>query len=460
VYEPTLGSGQDAGICLESSTEIPPISVNVGKSSRNLPGNTRGGSGNLVPQLMIRQYGAGIFKGQASFTMPDSLQPAGGRLAAGRAIEITEATIINLLAEGFGIPGFGTPRKPTKAAFGRLRQQLDDVFHEVRNGNYDDARLNWIDGKIIEHCFKEQHFSAFYNGIGGHQNVQYKGHRPKNLRITLAAICAAASDILFKKRGVPLSQRQIEIFEALERELQKEERANISTQEAPERNLTASSEAEAQAISIDQGHQPTINIKDSRFFPTESDVEDEAKTVSGVYFIYRRLFSKEKTIEFIVEYIEIKKSDSGPCLSFKLWTRVFPEGKHRAAVTGVGFFTDRAFWLLGHQRLPFRRLRVMAANISEWERHKNERQSFCTGVFMSHKQDNKGRVPQTRVAIFRRDRRSSDVSDELAEDKVRFLTRSGIEKLISSKEIAILDKESHAGFISRKRPRGKLDRHG
>lgn len=317
---------------------------------------------------------------------------------------------------------------------------LNTIFAAIQNRNFDRVNYNWISDDIINENFNGRKFNIYYKWIRA-EKTNYIAPKAGKFRISMAAIAAVSRDI-FRGNKEETSKEPYSYITDI--------RSNLNITESKEGNtdqlrvlgqienaLRAIESRPTGAISFDDQNQPVIKTRRAAFFPINTDHDE--RIVVGRYVVYRRAFQvMDKDREYIREYILIDRKRHG--LIFRWETRV-GQLDQPSEIHGVGLFTHQALWLVGHCSLPVARMRVLAANVPEWQKHKLDKMPFCTAIVLSHKGVG-DHNPVARSVILRRDKKEFWDNEEF-DKRCRFMSLSEIQEKLSNEEVRIISACRH-----------------
>ncbi|MEQ1646139.1 MAG: hypothetical protein ABL959_21990 [Pyrinomonadaceae bacterium] len=299
----------------------------------------------------------------------------------------------------------------------------------------------WVTDELIRENFANRKFNQYYKPI--RQNtIKYTTPHAKKFRTVFAVIARIGRDI-FSGHDSPyhyvnVARSDLAVTEPRDR--YKSQRAVLGQIESALKNIDNKPHG---ALSFDEMNQPVIKIKRQNFFPSPSQVELDENVVTGRFIVYRRAFDpseKKDETDYIREYIVIEKRRFGIEARWETRGRIRDQ---RATFVGLGWFTDGGFWLMLHCADSFKRMRVMAASLAEWQEHRRPSKpiSSCTAWVMTHRDRDEVKEPQARRAVLKIEREGQWTAESY-DDRLRFLTRAEIGVILSADEMKVLDTDS------------------
>lgn len=376
-------------------------------------------------------------------------------IRANRADKITEETVISHLLFVFYSHNADYYRQiqvgsKIDEAIDQLIKILDRLYIEIKKGNFIRRRAgkdgadaseirSFIDDRFIQKNFRGRKLHQYYKDIRA-KKLRYTPMKATIVRNIFISICSVARDI-FRERDTQGYEYVDEIRELVglvpDPDGYAEQLKVLGQIETTLKRIEAKPSGAFSFTGYD--NEPVIKTSKIEYFPGREEKARSERAIDGRFIVYRRVFHKISPNEdYIREYLVIESRRPYGYL-FRWETQ---GGIHNVAstITGIAIFTDGACWLIGHCEDPFKRMRVMAINIKEWQHHQIEPeiQSFCTGVVLSHRDAGGEKFPEGRTAILRRET-SADWETESFDRRVRGLTGKDIEDILSADQIAFLD---------------------
>jgi hypothetical protein len=394
---------------------------------------------------MLR-YNRGVF-GKINFYVATLMSDGQERKGAddsdefAAAMKINEVSLVpNLLFAFFGhLPEYKNiaDRLSTarSGAIDDLIQILNRLFIAVREAEFDRKGHAWITDEVIEDNFRNRDFNQYYPAIRK-EKVNFRTPKSAKLRVNLAALASLARDIFASRPPVSVfiddlrSQLKIDprdgcSFNDQFRVLTKIEETARSIDHRP-----------GWPISFDDGNRPVIKTDKPEFFPTHGEVIRDQLVVEGSFIVFRRVLQiSQRGKPYIREYLQIQSKQFG--LTFR-WQSRGGDRNDVLIFNGVGFFTKGALWLIGHTSKHLPRIRVLAADVVDWEEHEQKRKDFCTARLLTHKHEAKRASPAARPLLLKRDR-PAFWAHESFDERCRFLTKAEVKKMLSVEEMKIID---------------------
>jgi hypothetical protein len=362
---------------------------------------------------------------------------------ASRTQKVDEGSIVShLLFVFFGHQGDeyrAVQVKNSKAratARDELIKILNTLFDAIRTQEFDRKHYQWITDALIQNNFKPRTLYQYYDDIKG-EDIRFKKARAWRLRTVFSAMCAIAREV-FKDS-------------ASEFDYVSEIRARMRLPEGPyvdkdaarilgqiETTLKKIANRPAYPIIYDGQGQPVIRTKVSTAFASAENVSQYKKAIEGRYFVFRKVFSTaHPDRKYIREYLEIDESRSE---TYVRWQTRGGEFDQKAEFLGIAFFIRNGFWLMTHCSDPYPRVRMLAAGMNDWRKHKSdpEKTPFCMGYITSHIEVDGVVVPRAR-RLFCRRQTDHDIKTIPVDSRVDFLNSDQIEAEISPERLAQLE---------------------
>jgi hypothetical protein len=356
------------------------------------------------------------------------------------AAKINDASLVpNLLFAFFGhLPGYGALRDPLVGrddGLSQLNKLLTLLFEAIKAADFDRERFHWITDEVIETNFRNREFNQYYEKVK-QAKLAFRRTKAAKLRTNVAGIAALARVAFLPGQSehkyvdelrsilklVPVTQRtygeQTYVFDLIEEAMR-----SIDTR--PD-----------WAISFDDENRPVLKTNKAEFFPPRGEIVRDQIAAEGSFVVFRRVLQVTQPRKtYLREYLKIELR------SFGLTFRWLSRGGVRddiLVLTGVGLFTKGGLWLMGHTSKHLQRIRVLAADIVDWEEHKDHRRDYCTARLLTHRHEARRSSPVTRPVLLKRDREAF-WRNESFDERCRFLTKVEIKKLLTPEELRIID---------------------
>jgi hypothetical protein len=401
--------------------------------------------GRVYPQKFIVKFLAGLMFERLKRGRPNA--PVDSPFIGGMKVNETSLVPHLLFAFFKHLPHYNSIAEQASGmrpeAINQLNQILNTVFLAIREGKFDRQRYDWITNDLVEENFRNRDFNQYYPAIRN-ENVTFRATKSVKLRVTIGAIAAISQEVFLPR---PIDQYPYidDVYPYIDdvRSIMKLDRNEDLTHSEQARILKRIEETmlsidnrPAWPISFDDEDRPVIKTSKAESFPSHGEVERDKSVVDGSFVLFRRVLQRnEGGKDYIREYLRIENKQFG--LTFR-WQSRGGDRNDVLVFVGVGFFTKGGLWLMGHTSKHLQRIRVLAADVVEWEAHKNKKQDFCTARLLTHRNEAKRASPATRPVLLKRDR-PSFWKNEHFEDRCKFLTKSEIRKMLTKQEMQIVD---------------------
>ena len=183
-------------------------------------------------------------------------------------------------------------------------------------------------------------------------------------------------------------------------------------------------------------NRPIIKTDQAGNFLSPSDAKRSGTYIEGRYTIYRKAFvEQDNQYKYVLEPLTIKLRAYGTV--FELKSKNAGQDEY-SRFQGVGFFLNKSFWLVGHSKDIYPRMRVMAGNTDEWRKLKMGQENNCAALSVqSHINQNELIHPRHCYAVGKLQQRDDASSPFL--HIPRFVKREEILDFISEAELSRID---------------------
>lgn len=324
-----------------------------------------------------------------------------------------------------------------------LIEIMDALFGYIQSPNSDLTVPTWITIDPVKKSFAGKRKFSQYNEYLRDKSVPYLNTKADQCRNVFAAICSVGRGLFYEGADKPTViglQMKLGLlkpdgtFKDLHRaKAQQRVLGQIETE------LKSVANKPGGAISFDSDRQPVIKIYRAKDFQEAHIADEEIKHVAGRFIVYRKAFMPAEGADYVREYLQISVSRFGlECT----WRSCGGPRSGNWTLRGVGFFCDGGFWLMAHSNEHFKRVRMLAANVTEWQRHSEDavRTPFCTAVLVSHAVVAGEKVATSRSAVLKRD--SGDVlsnEDYQYQRLAMPLSRKDLVATLSESELVFID---------------------
>jgi hypothetical protein len=334
--------------------------------------------------------------------------------------------------------------KTRKAAKAKLIDALSTIFTAISEGQFPRENFLWISDEIIRTSFRSHKLNQWHEYIRN-EKVDFQNKKSIQQRHVFSAISAVANSIYQENEEHQREKWIDEVRGILSLVPDTSRRGKYEDQRSTLRNIVTTIRsfevAPKQPIAYQPDGNAVIKTKDKNYFMHPLDLNKVVPTISGRFFVYRKVFSLEVARagrEYIREYLLLETSSYGPRVRWTIRPSDSQPESGDSFLTGIVVCTENALWLFCNTNKQFRRLRVMSADLQEWQKPIQHPSGllYCTGLLLSQRPNLNRQEPVCRRAVLIRE--TTDLFN-VAMQKSEELTREQVEKVLPADLVAILD---------------------